>query len=112
MIFSSHNAIHKNRLLFISEMTMLNNIQRDEVLIAFGENLKDIRESMGLTQEMLAKKVGFHRTHVSQLELGQRNPALLKLRELCQSLDVSITELLADVFSELDKSDAERDVKK
>ena len=64
------------------------------ILVSFGLKLKKIRNSKNLSQEKLAEITGLHRTYISSLERGNRNPTLLTLQALSKSLDVSVSELL------------------
>jgi transcriptional regulator with XRE-family HTH domain len=42
----------------------------------------------GLTQTALAKRCGMHRSYLSNLENGGRNPTLATLQRLAKSLEV------------------------
>lgn len=55
---------------------------------AFGKNLADLRHSRGLTQEQLAEISGLHRTYISGVERGARNPTVLTIISLAKALDV------------------------
>lgn len=59
-----------------------------------GTNIRFLRERAGLSQEALGFKADLHRTYVSQLELGQRNPSYTTLCKLAKALSVSINELI------------------
>ncbi len=56
--------------------------------------LKRLRESRGLTQERLAKKVGISRGYLARLEMGRHDPPLSRLRKLAKALGVPVTTLL------------------
>ena len=56
----------------------------------FGARLKALREGQGLSQEELAHRADLHRTYVSGLERGVRNPTLTVLEKLARGLDVTI----------------------
>ena len=43
---------------------------------AFGRILRAIRRERGLTQEQLGFESGYHRTYISLLERGKKNPSL------------------------------------
>ena len=60
-----------------------------------GLNLRKIRESQGLSQENLAFECGIHRTYISGVERGIRNPTIVVLAKIAKALDVSPAELLA-----------------
>jgi transcriptional regulator with XRE-family HTH domain len=54
----------------------------------FGQNVATLRRSEGMTQEQLAELSGLHRTYISGVERGTRNPTLLTVISLAQALDV------------------------
>ena len=56
----------------------------------FGENLLRIRQARKLSQENLAERAGIHRTQISLLEGGRRQPRLETLVRLAGALDVPI----------------------
>lgn len=60
----------------------------------FADNLRELRNSRGLTQEELAEKAGLHRTYVGSVERGERNLTLESMRRLAEALDVSVWSLL------------------
>ena len=59
-----------------------------------GRNLKRIRKEKGMSQEELAFESGLHRTYISGIERGARNPTVLKLAELAKTLRVSVDQLV------------------
>jgi DNA-binding XRE family transcriptional regulator len=56
-----------------------------------GRNLRRVRTAAGLTQTALAKRSGIHRSYVSALEAGQRNPTAVTLQRLAKVLGVTPT---------------------
>lgn len=60
-----------------------------------GENVKRLRLERGFTQEQLAERSGFSQQYLSDLERGRRNPTVVSLWELAQSLDATPTDLIA-----------------
>jgi DNA-binding XRE family transcriptional regulator len=62
---------------------------RSATLPQLGQNLRRVRTAAGLTQTALAKRSGIHRSYVSDLEAGQRNPAALTLQRLAKVLRVT-----------------------
>ena len=54
-----------------------------------GRNLQRVRTAAGLTQTALAKRSGIHRSYVSALEAGERNPTALTLQRLAKVLGVT-----------------------
>ena len=62
----------------------------------FGENLKNVREQKGYTQQTLADHLYVTRQAVSRWEGGSRYPDLMTAKKMAQFLEVSLDELLAD----------------
>lgn len=52
---------------------------------------------MRLSQEQLAARADLHWTYVSGIERGVRNPGLNILVRIASALDVSLSELVADM---------------
>ena len=61
--------------------------------LRFGKAVKSMRSGMGLSQEDLAERAGLHRTYISDVERGARNPSLASITKLAQALDVSLPAL-------------------
>ena len=59
-----------------------------------GRNLKKYRKLKGLSQEALALECGLHRTYVSGVERGVRNPTVVVLEQLAKPLDLLAWRLL------------------
>lgn len=68
-------------------------VKRHSSLTAFGNNLRQARESNKLTQESLAEKAGLDSTYISGIERGLRNPSLLSMLRITQALGTTISEL-------------------
>ncbi len=62
-----------------------------------GLNLKKIRLGQGLSQEALTFECGLHRTYISGVERGVRNPTVLVLEKIATALDVPPSRLLDDI---------------
>lgn len=61
-----------------------------------GINLKRYRKEAGFSQEGLAFECGLHRTYVSAVERGVRNPTVTVLEKLAGPLNVATCKLLSD----------------
>ena len=66
-------------------------------LRAFGQRLREFRESAGLSQEKLAEMADLHRNYVGTLERGQSNISLLAMVRLARCLRVKLYELIETV---------------
>ena len=61
-----------------------------------GRNLQGLRKERGWSQEELAFESGLHRTYISGIERGARNPTVLVLSRIAETLNVPMTELVKD----------------
>lgn len=59
----------------------------------FGSVVRSQRLSAGFSQEELAHRSGLHRTYVTDVERGARNPSLNSIKKLSGALGVSLSEL-------------------
>lgn len=69
----------------------------DPLTAKFAENLLVIRRRADISQEDLGFLANLHRTEISQLERGYRDPRLSTLIKLCGGLEVTPNELLAGI---------------
>lgn len=60
-----------------------------------GTNVKRLREAKGLSQEELAFDAEMHRTYVSGIERGKRNPTITVVERLAMALGAKASELLS-----------------
>ena len=61
-----------------------------------GTNLRRLREAKGLSQEAFAFEAGIHRTYVSDIERGARNPTITVVENLATALGVTASDLLRE----------------
>lgn len=59
-----------------------------------GFNLRKLRLEKGLSQEDFAFDAGLHRTYVSDIERGARNPTIEIVEKIANALDVQPGDLL------------------
>jgi transcriptional regulator with XRE-family HTH domain len=60
-----------------------------------GQNVRMCRTRLGISQEELAFRADLHRTYVSGVERGVRNPTVLIVGRLAKALEVEPPALLA-----------------
>lgn len=58
-----------------------------------GLNVQDLRRAKGWSQEELAEHAGLHRTYVSGVERGVRNPTITIVEKLALALGTTIGNL-------------------
>lgn len=61
---------------------------------AFAKILREIRHEHSLSQEELGFESGYHRTYISLLERGEKNPSLNTIFQLAAALKVLPSEIL------------------
>jgi CheY-like chemotaxis protein len=64
-----------------------------ELKTLLGHAIKRKRFALGISQEELAARAGLHRTYVSDLERGARNPSLQSVEKLAAALELSLPTL-------------------
>lgn len=73
----------------------------------FGDNLKKLRISKGMSQEKLAEKVKVSRQSVSKWENGDAYPEMNNLLELCKIFHCKINDLVNDSILDVNNLDDE-----
>ena len=68
---------------------------KENLRLAFGQRVRELRNARGLSQEELAHRAGMHYTYVGGIERGERNPALVNIAALATALGVSLAELFS-----------------
>ena len=65
-----------------------------DILQRLGRNVRRLRSAQGLSQEEFADEAGIHRTYVSDIERGARNPTIKIVDRLANALGVAPGRLL------------------
>jgi len=60
----------------------------------FGKKVKEIRLKKNMSQGDIARILDVHRSYISSLERGVRNPSLLTVQKVAKALGVSSKELI------------------
>jgi len=60
----------------------------------FGDRLRELRISAGLSQEALAEKAGLHRNYIGHMERGEKTASLDVLMRLAAAFALSLPDLL------------------
>lgn len=67
---------------------------KSDILIKFGNRIRELRNEKEWSQETLADKTGFHRTYIGMIERGERNLSLKNVEVFASSFGLSVSELL------------------
>ena len=65
-----------------------------EILIKFGERVRNERTKLGLSQEELAARAGVHRTYIGMIERAEKNITLENIEKIAKSLKLGVKDLL------------------
>lgn len=69
-------------------------MNRDKELMKLGKKVREIRLSKGMTQMELAHKIGKDHPSINKLENGKVNPSYIFLLEVCEGLEIGLSELI------------------
>ncbi|MEJ7506945.1 helix-turn-helix transcriptional regulator [Staphylococcus simulans] len=62
----------------------------------FGQNIKQIRMRMNMSQSELATKMEISQSYLSDIESGRKNLSIKTVKKLADSLGLSVTDLFND----------------
>jgi transcriptional regulator with XRE-family HTH domain len=65
-----------------------------DIRTRLGRNLRRLRDERGLSQEAFAHEAGIHRTYISDIERGARNPTITVVEKIAVALGVTASMLL------------------
>lgn len=65
-----------------------------DIQARLGLNIRRLREAKGWSQEDYADRAGIHRTYVSDIERGRRNPTVTVVEKLAGPFDIPPGDLL------------------
>lgn len=66
-----------------------------KILKKFGQQVKNLRKENGFSQEEFAEKLNIHRTYMSFIERGERNPSLLMIFKISRALKIKLPDLFS-----------------
>ena len=65
-----------------------------DILERFGQRVRELRRTEGLSQEAFAAKCGLDRTYMGGIERGERNLALRNINLIAKTLKMSLSDLM------------------
>jgi transcriptional regulator with XRE-family HTH domain len=63
------------------------------IQLLFGKNVRLAREKKSWSQDRLSEQSGLHRTYISGIERGVRNPTIEIVQQIAIALDVDVPDL-------------------
>lgn len=67
------------------------------ITVRFGERIKQLRLSKGISQEKFAISIDMDRTYYASVENGKRNISIVNIEKIAKGLDISLEELFREV---------------
>lgn len=68
-------------------------MDKEPILLAFGQRVQKLRKERNLSQEQLADLAGVHRTYIGMIERAEKNIMLCNIERIADALKVNIKEL-------------------
>ena len=81
------------------EVFLVSEIYLDPVIV--GETIASFRKKKKISQEVLSGLSDIGRTHLSAIERGERKPTLETLYKISRALEVSMSEIVAEIEKRL-----------
>ncbi|MFV0537627.1 MAG: helix-turn-helix domain-containing protein [Dysgonomonas sp.] len=69
-------------------------MNKEDLLIAIGKNIKKIREDKNISQAELAARCNYEKSNMSRIESGKTNLTIGTLLNIAKSLDITIINLI------------------
>lgn len=67
------------------------------IQVEFGQRIKSLRQSLGISQEKFALRIGMDRTYYASIESGKRNVSLRNIKKIAEGLNVTLSELFQNL---------------
>ena len=64
--------------------------KQDSLAVTIGQQIRRYRKELGLTQTLLAERIGSSQRAIVRLEKGQHDPNLATLRKIAGALDMDL----------------------
>ncbi len=63
-----------------------------DIKLLVGKRVRELRNSIGISQEELADLAGLDRTYITSVECGKRNISIVNIEKLAKALNVTLAE--------------------
>lgn len=71
-------------------------MENREILLKFGNRVRELRKEKNLSQEELSYSAELHRTYIGMIERAEKNITLVNIEKIAKALNVDIKELFDD----------------
>lgn len=67
------------------------------IKLNFGNRVRELRHTLGLSQETFALQIDMDRTYLASIESGKRNVSLENINKIANGFNISLEELFQGV---------------
>ena len=78
---------------YSQHLGLINDMKKNNTLIAFGSSIRKERNLKGMTQDELAHLCELDRTYIGGIERGERNVSLININKIALALNKNIRDL-------------------
>lgn len=72
-------------------------MEKEQFNINLGNALRDVRQELGISQEIMAGKAGLSRNYIGEIERGKKSITVYALFELLEANNISISKFMERV---------------
>ena len=66
---------------------------KKDILVKFGNKVREERLKRNLSQEKLAEIIGIHRTYIGMIERAEKNITLINIEKIAKALRIPVKDL-------------------
>jgi DNA-binding XRE family transcriptional regulator len=81
------------KISLLVEFYSVDKLDKKNILISFGNALRELRLAKGFTQEQLANELGIEISQISRIERGVINTSVTTLYSISKVLKIDVSEL-------------------
>lgn len=69
---------------------------KKDVLVKFGNKVREERKKLGISQEELADRASVHRTYIGMIERAEKNITLENIEKVANALKLKLSHFFKD----------------
>jgi len=69
-------------------------MKKEQLQQKIGFRIKELRESKGISQQILAAKCNFEKSNMARIEAGRTNCTIFTLFKISEALEVSLSDVI------------------
>jgi transcriptional regulator with XRE-family HTH domain len=69
-------------------------MENREILLKFGQRVRELRKEKKLSQEDLSYRADLHRTYIGMIERAEKNITIINIEKIANALEISVDNLL------------------